>query len=205
MIGRLPMLGRTMAALALAVVCVIGVSGCSRDPVKWDLVNITGIMEPLAFSLTDDRGQTVTQDDYRGKVALLYFGYTHCPDVCPTTLARLSQALSTLGPDADKVRVLFVTVDPKRDTASLLKTYTDSFGPQFVGLRTDDLDRLKAFNKRYRVTFGYGKPDADGNYEVSHSSAVFIFDQQGKARLIAEATDGVPAIAHDLRQLVSSP
>ncbi|MBI1394931.1 MAG: redoxin domain-containing protein [Betaproteobacteria bacterium] len=197
------MVRKIATLLAITVACALGVTGCSKDPMKWDLVNITGIMEPLAFSLTDDHGQAVTQDDYRGKVALLYFGYTHCPDVCPTTLARLSQALSTMGSDADKVRVLFVTVDPKRDTADLLKTYTDSFGPQFVGLRTDDLDRLKAFNKRYRVTFGYGKPDADGNYEVSHSSAVFIFDQQGKARLIAEATDDVPAIAHDLKQLVS--
>jgi protein SCO1/2 len=132
---------------------------------------------------------------------MLYFGYTHCPDVCPTTMATLSQALSKLGGDASQVRILFVTVDPRRDTPQLLKRYTQAFGPAFIGLRTADPE-LRRLVKRYRVTYSLGKPDARGNYEVTHSSAIFIFDKTGKARLIAESSDSAAAIAHDVQQLI---
>lgn len=188
--------------LLLAALCSFAamLNGCSRDA-SWKLVDITGIMPPLAFSLTDDSGQKVAADTYRGKTVMLYFGYTHCPDVCPTTMATLSQALSKLGGDAGKVRILFVTVDPKRDTPQLLKRYAQAFGPEFIGLRTDDPE-LRRLAKRYRVTYSLGKPDADGNYEVTHSSAVFIFDGTGKARLIAESSDTATSIAHDLQQLI---
>jgi protein SCO1/2 len=133
---------------------------------------------------------------------MLYFGYTHCPDICPTTLANLSQALSKLGAKADDVRVLFVTVDPRRDDAGVLKTYTRAFGPEFVGLRAGSDEVLRALSKRYRVTYSLDKPDAHGNYEVTHSSAVFIFDGTGKARLIAESADTADNITHDLKQLI---
>ncbi|MBD3811917.1 MAG: SCO family protein [Betaproteobacteria bacterium] len=175
-------------------------SGCSQDK-TWDLDNITGIVSPLAFSLTDDTGRHVTAETYRGKIVMLYFGYTHCPDVCPTTLATLSQALSKLGTAADKVRILFVTVDPQRDTPPLLKRYAEAFGPEFIGLRTDD-PALRQLAKRYRVTYSLGKPDAHGNYEATHSSAVFIFDGKGKARLMAESSSSAVAIAHDVQQLI---
>jgi protein SCO1/2 len=186
----------------LAALCSLAamLGGCSQDA-SWSLVNITGIMPPLAFSLADDTGQEVTADTYRGKVVMLYFGYTHCPDVCPTTMATLSQALSKLGGDASQVRILFVTVDPRRDTPQLLKRYTQAFGPAFIGLRTADPE-LRRLVKRYRVTYSLGKPDARGNYEVTHSSAIFIFDKTGKARLIAESSDSAAAIAHDVQQLI---
>jgi protein SCO1/2 len=193
---------RPMRLILVAALCSCAamLSGCSQDA-DWRLVNITGIMPPLAFSLSDAAGQPVTAQTYRGKVVMLYFGYTHCPDVCPTTMATLSQALSKLGNGASKVRVLFVTVDPQRDTAPLLKSYTQAFGPAFVGLRTSDPE-LRRLTKRYRVTYSLGKPDAHGNYEVTHSSAVFIFDQAGKARLIAESSDNAASIAHDVQQLI---
>ncbi|MGE5321130.1 MAG: SCO family protein [Hyphomicrobiaceae bacterium] len=189
--------------LLAAVLCSVAavLDGCSQDK-AWNLVNITGIVSPLAFSLTDDTGRAVTADAYRGKVVLLYFGYTHCPDVCPTTMATLSQALAKLGAGAARVRILFVTVDPKRDTPHLLRSYTQAFGPEFVGLRTDDSD-LRRLTKRYRVTYSLGKPDARGNYEVTHSSAVFIFDATGKARLMAESADSAASISHDLQQLIN--
>jgi protein SCO1 len=174
--------------------------GCSQET-SWRLDNITGIVSPLAFSLTDDTGRHVTADTYRGKIVMLYFGYTHCPDVCPTTLATLSQALSKLGNGAPKVRVLFVTVDPGRDTPQLLKRYAQAFGPEFIGLRTDDPE-LRRMTKRYRVTYSLGKPDVHGNYEVTHSSAVFIFDAAGKARLMAESSSSAAALAHDLQKLI---
>jgi protein SCO1/2 len=158
-------------------------------------------MPTLEFSLTDQDGNSVHATDLRGKLVLLYFGYTHCPDVCPTTLTVLSQAVKQLGSQADKVRVLFVTVDPARDTESLLKRYAPSFGPQVMGLRGDGQE-LARLTKRFRVTYGLGKPDADGNYEVSHSSAVFVFDRKGEARLLGRFADTAVAYAHDLKQLL---
>ena len=188
--------------LLVAALCSFAamLNGCSQEG-PWRLENVTGVVLPLAFSLTDDAGRTVTADTYRGKIVMLYFGYTHCPDVCPTTLADLSQAVSKLGAGASKVRILFVTVDPKRDTPQLLESYTRAFGPGFVGLRSDD-PGLRRLTKRYRVTYSLGKPDARGEYEVTHSSAVFIFDGTGKARLLAESSDSPTAISHDLQQLI---
>ena len=188
--------------LLVAALCSLAtvLNGCSQDK-SWSLVNITGVMPPLVFSLTDDTGREVTADTYRGKIVTMYFGYTHCPDVCPATMARISQALLKLGSGATKVQMLFVTVDPKRDTPQLLKDYTQAFGPEFIGLRTDD-DELRQLTKRYRVTYSLGEPDTHGNYDVTHSSAVFIFDGAGKARLMAESSDSATAIAHDLRQLI---
>jgi len=159
-------------------------------------------MPPLQFTLIRDDGQTVTQKDYFGKPVLLYFGYTHCPDVCPTTLADLAIALKQLGPVADQVRVLFVSVDPARDTPAVLKTYVNAFGPWFVGL-TGNQEQLEALTKRYRVAFRLGEPDAKGEYAVYHSSAVFIFDRQGKARLLTSLSDKSDMIAADLKRLLS--
>jgi protein SCO1/2 len=173
----------------IAVACIGALLlGCATKS-DWKLVDITGVM-PLEFSLDDDSGHAVTAASYRGDVVLLYFGYTNCGDVCPATLARLASALATLGPDTARIKVLFVSVDPARDTPAVLTRYLRHFGPAFVGLRGDDT-RLLQLNKRYRVT-----------YEVSHSSAVFIFDGQGRARLIAESPDTPAAIAHDLRKLL---
>ncbi len=160
-------------------------------------------MPPLKFTLVDDTGEPVTAANFAGKVVLLYFGYTHCPDVCPTTLADLAQSLQRLGSSANRVRVLFVSVDPKRDTPSVLKNYASAFAPQVVGL-TGDEDELQAITKRYRVAYRLGKPDAQGNYVVYHSSAVFIFDALGRVRLLAGYADGSRAIAHDLKQLLDA-
>ena len=178
------------------------VSACDSGT-PWATKNITGLMPNLSFSLTDaNRDATVQAKDFRGHIALLYFGYTHCPDVCPTTLHRLQSVLSKLGAGAQQVNVLFVTVDPSRDTIKLLKTYTEYFGPQFVGLRGDEAE-LRKLTKMYRVTYGYGKPDAKGNYEVSHSSAVYVFDRKDDARLIIRPSDSIDAITSDLQRLIA--
>src|SRR5699024_1515697 len=136
----------------------------------WDTNNISGLMPDLAFTLTKDNGQTVRADDFSDKVRLLYFGYTHCPDICPITLGHLAAALRSMGPKASQVRVLFVSVDPHRDTLPLFKTYPQAFGPQFVGL-TGTQDQLHALAKRYRVAYSYGNKYPHGNYVVNHSSA----------------------------------
>lgn len=186
---------------ALSVVLlVLLVAACTKQ--DWHTKNITGIMPALRFTLTDDTGKVVNAKQFRGHLTLLYFGYTSCPDVCPATMAKLRAALGRLpNGEGRGARVLFVTVDPKRDTAARLRQYTSHFGPQFIGLRATP-DQLTDLTKRYRVTYGYGKPDAQGNYEVSHSSAVFVFDPKGNARLIVRSSDGVDAVAADLRRLM---
>jgi protein SCO1/2 len=184
---------------AAAFLAAILLAACGRGE-GWHVKDISGLMPDLAFALTDDQGETVHAANYRGHVVLLYFGYTHCPDVCPATLARLSAALKQAGSGGAQMRVLFVTVDPARDTLEVMRDYTRYFGPQFLGLRGTDAE-LAALTKRYRVTYGRGKPDAHGGYEVSHSSAVFVFDREGHVRLIIRDGDGVPAIAADLKRL----
>jgi len=165
--------------------------------------DVSGLLPPLQFSMSDQNGRTVTADSYRGKVVLLYFGYTHCPDACPVELTTLSEALRRLGPNADRIRVLFVSVDPQRDTAEVLRRYVTFFGPQFVGLHPDD-SALSALTKRYRVAFHREPADRNGDYAVDHSSAVFVFDPNGQARLLGGSGDTPQAIARDLSQLLGT-
>lgn len=191
-----------LPALLLALVAVLGLAGtgCSNEP-DWRLRDVSGLMPDLELRLTRAAdGETVTAADYRGKVVVLYFGYTNCPDVCPVTMARFSQALEALGDDADAVRVLFVSVDPRRDTRERLHRYVDAFGERFVGLR-GDIPVLRDLTKRYRVTFGYGEPDETGFYDVSHSTAAFIFDRDGELHLMARSDASIDAIVTDLRRL----
>ncbi len=179
---------------------LVWLTGCSREP-PYHLQSIKGLMPRLEFQLTDDDGQMVNAEHYRGNLVLLYFGYTHCPDVCPTTLAALGTALGRLGTDSGKVKVLFVSVDPARDTAAVLKRYMSYFGPQFIGLRGDD-QALRPLIRRYRVAYHRDPPDQNGNYAVEHSSVVFVFDADGRARLLGRDSDAPDAVAQDLRRLL---
>lgn len=175
-------------------------TACSEG-IHWQTKGIAGLTKPLRFTLTDDRGHQVSAKDFVGHIALVYFGYTHCPDVCPTTLAKLKAAIDRLPESTAKdVRVLFVSVDPKRDGPARLRSYTAAFGSQFVGLRGNH-EQLTKMTKRYRVGYGYGEPDVSGDYEVSHSSAVFVFDQAGDARFLIRTPDQVHAIVADLKRL----
>ncbi len=188
-------------AWGLALLGALALSGCGRRPLQPDVTDVTGLVAPLRFNLTNQAGREVSEADYRGDVVLLYFGYTHCPDACPATLTTLADALSRLGAGASRVRVLFVTVDPRRDTTSVLKSYVSNFGPQFVGLRGTP-SQLTSMIKRYRVSYHDEKPDRDGNYEVDHSSAVFVFDGRGRARLLFQTGARAGAVATDVRRLL---
>jgi protein SCO1/2 len=190
---------RVTVLLALAA-CAL-VAACTREA-PWRTDDISGLVPDLAFTMTDDSGRAVTERDYRGHVVLLYLGYTHCPDVCPTTLAHLAQALGATRDHGAGARVLFVTVDPVRDTLAHLHEYAHAFGPQFVGLRGDDAS-LEALARRYRLTYSLGKPDAKGDYEVTHSSAVFVFDRDGRARLLITPQRDVAAVSADLDRLAA--
>ena len=189
--------------LVLALIAVLALAGCSQSA-SYSAHDVTGLMPDLSFQLTDENGQAVTAADYaEAPLTLLFFGYTNCPDVCPLTLSHLSSALAGLDPDVrDKIKVLFVSVDPKRDTPQRLKKYTAHFGPQFVGL-TGTQDELKRFTKAMRVTYGYGEPNADGFYLVSHSGAVFVFDNQQQVRLLINQQEKVDAITTDLQTLLN--
>jgi len=188
--------------LVLVAVASLGLTACDKGA-AWETRDITGLMPDLAFTLSEaSDGSTVTPEGFRGKVLLVYFGYTNCPDVCPTTLGRLKSLVAGLGDRAGEVRVLFVTVDPALDTPKIMKDYSTYFGPAVVGLRGDQAE-LRALTKRYRVTYGYDKPDEDGYYAVSHSSAVYVFDGSGAARLLLRPTDSDTAIEHDLQRLVA--
>lgn len=189
-----------MRALLIGLLAAAAVLGCAPADRGWHVKNISGLMPDLSFTMTDDRGRVVGGQDYRGEMPLLFFGYSHCPDECPATLARLAQAVAAMKAGAADVRVLFVTVDPQRDTESRLHSYLGSFGPEFVGLRGTP-SQLAALAKRYRVTYSLGKPDAGGDYEVTHSDAVFVFDRTGRARLLILPEDPVSAITADLERL----
>lgn len=188
-----------MFALAL-------LAGC-HPAQHWNSTDVTGSTPDLNFTMTRaGDGKTVTAKDYQGKVVLLYFGYTYCPDVCPLTLAHVAQALQPVKDAAKDVRVLFVTVDPARDDLRTLKDYAANFGPEFVGLRGTP-DELATLAKRYRVAYSV-KPDPDpAKYVVTHSSALYAFDRQGHARLLLTSlsTDApdIKGTTADIRQLVA--
>jgi protein SCO1 len=194
---------RLVGAVAGALVALAALGSCTPPQPHFGLQNVTGLLPALEFNLANQDGRPVAADDFRGKLVLLYFGYTNCPDVCPLTLGVLERAIESLGSDAAQVRVLFVTVDPARDTAAVLKRYLSAFGPEMVGLRGDDA-ALDVLTRRYRVAYHREPPDVHGYYAVDHSSAVFIFDREGKARLLAEESSGPKVIAADLRRLLAA-
>ena len=158
-------------------------------------------MPDLSFSLLDTDGQRVHASDTQGQVRLLFFGFTSCPDVCPATLAYLKRVFQTMPADLrNDVTALFVSVDPQRDTPERLEQYVSFFSDRIVGL-TGSESTLRDLAKRYRTTFGYGEPDADGNYTVSHSSAIYVFDQEGRIRLLLRPDLPKEKVAEDLARL----
>jgi protein SCO1/2 len=177
---------------------LVFLAGCGPEK-PWHATNVTGSMPKLEFSMARaSDGMAVTGEDYRGRAVMLYFGYTHCPDVCPATLANLSDVLHRLGPEAEKVRVLFVTVDPERDTLFLLKQYAQSFAPQIDGLRGTK-NQLADLARRYRVAYSV---KTTPEYVVMHTSAVFIFDEKGRARLVTLDTNDTAGLAEDVKRIL---
>ncbi|SAL13828.1 SCO family protein [Caballeronia humi] len=196
---------RTFARLALALAggaLVALVAGCNKAP-EFKNLDITGNTQfGSNFSLPDTSGKTRTLDDFKGRAVVLFFGYTHCPDVCPTTLAELSQAVQQLGPDGKRVRVLMVTVDPARDTPELLAQYVTAFNPSFIGLRPADDAQLAKLSKELRVYYAKAPGKTPGDYTMDHTAASYVFDPQGKLRLFARDGQGVQTWVHDLKLLL---
>lgn len=168
-------------------------AGCSNP--GWHMTDITGGMPRLHFHMSEN-GRPVTAEDFRGKVVALYFGYTHCPDVCPATLANLADMASKV--HSPNLAILFVTVDPDRDTDQVLTDYAKAFSPQVVGLR-GSANELAALARRYRVAYTVDKGPV---YQVMHSNAVFFFDRDGRARLVTTDTSDTAAMAQDVKRLL---
>lgn len=190
--------------LLLILLFGLAASACADSQSKWALNDVTGHLPDLAFTLTGTGGRPVDAADLRGKIVLVYFGYTHCPDICPLAMTHLHMALRELGPSADDVRIVFVSLDPARDTPEVLDAYAGAFDPRALGV-TGSPETLRKLARRYRIAFSREKPDADGNYDVSHTSAVFVFDRDGKARLLATSAEDVDAVVHDLKLLLEMP
>jgi protein SCO1/2 len=177
--------------------------GCGRGGgTSWHADDIGGAMPRLQFSMIRaNDGRPVTARDYRGRVVLFYFGYTNCPDICPTTLSDLAGVLGKLGADAADVRVLFVTVDPNRDTLAVLKRYVKVFAPEIDGLRGTE-SQIESLAHRYHVAYSVMTASPGHPYTVTHSSAIFFFDPKGNARLLSLTSDDTKGLAQDVERLI---
>jgi protein SCO1 len=165
-------------------------------------IDITGAEYARELSLPDANGKLRTLADFKGKVVVVFFGFTQCPDVCPSTMAELAAVKRELGPDGDRVVGIFVTVDPERDTPPILKAYVEAFDPSFVALR-GTLEETKAVTKHFKVFYAKVPGKSEGSYSVDHTAGSFIFDAQGRVRLFTRYGTGAPALVHDLKILLA--
>jgi protein SCO1/2 len=196
------MTGWFAAACAVAVFTLAGCQPAPQPPV-FQATDITGAAFARDFRLTDHNGRARTLADFRGKVVAVFFGYTHCPDVCPTTLSDFAAALRQLGPEAERVQVLFVTVDPQRDTPDLLKQFVPAFNPSFLGMVTDT-ETLKQLAQEYKVVYQQTSVKAVDDYLIDHSAGTYVYDPKGNLRLLMPYGSSPDAIAQDLKILLAS-
>lgn len=185
---------------AFTVLGTLVLAGCGGDAPKFQGIDLTGAAWGRDFSLQDPDGKTRTLSDFRGKYVLLFFGFTHCPDVCPTALTRAKEMKRLLGADGAKVQVLFVTVDPERDSAALMREYTAAFDPSFLGLRADAEGTQRAAAE-FKVF--YEKVPTGSSYTVNHSAMTYVFDDKGRLRLGLKHTQSADEFAADLRTLMN--
>jgi protein SCO1/2 len=186
----------------LSTILAVALAACSGSGPSFKNTDITGASYGRDFKLTDHTGKTRTLADFRGKVVVVFFGYTRCPDVCPTTLADLKTAREQLGEDGKRVQVLFVTVDPERDTPQLLASYVPAFDPSFLGLYGDAAATARVANE-FKVFYQKVPGKTPDSYTVDHSSGSYVFDPQGRLRLLARQGN-VPDLVADLRTLLNS-
>ena len=190
---------------ATGLVLVAALAGCSERGADWSLYNVRWHLPDLEFSMKGQGNTSITQADLAGKTVLMFFGYASCPDVCPTTMAQLTEVLNGLGDDAKNVRIAFVSVDPHRDTPDALQAYVNAFNPNAIGLTGSERE-IARLAKRYRVAYQIETPPADarpGQYDVTHSRGVYIFDNQGRARLLASDTESAAVLTKDIQQLIN--
>jgi protein SCO1/2 len=182
-----------------AILLAAALAACTARP-QFELNDVTGAAFGRDFQLVDQNGQQRTLADFKGKVVAVFFGYTYCPDVCPTTLGEFAMVAKELGADASRVQVLFVTVDPERDTPAVLVKYVPAFNPAFLGL-TGDPGTIERTAKEFKI-FYQKQPLPGGGYSVDHTAGSYIYDPAGRLRLFASYGAGAPKLAHDIRLLL---
>ncbi|MEO7760909.1 MAG: SCO family protein [Casimicrobiaceae bacterium] len=191
------------SATALLLVVAIAVSGCTKPTAEsFKATDVTGAPFGREFALTDHTGKPRTLTDFKGKVVVVFFGYTFCPDVCPTTMAALREVKEKLGADAGKLQVLFITVDPERDTPQVLSVYVPAFDPDFLGLY-GDAEATQKVAREFKVLYQKSAGTTPTSYTVDHSAKVFIYDTQGRLRLLAAPDFSVDSYLHDVRMLLA--
>jgi len=194
-----------MKKLLTMLVMAVLLAGCDKlfdKPPSFENTDVTGLDYGKGFSLVDHTGKPRTLADFRGKVVVMFFGYTQCPDVCPTTMVDMARVLKDLGPAADKVQVLFVTLDPERDKPELLAQYVPAFDKRFIGLY-GNAEQTAAVIKEFKVISAKVPGSTPGSYTIDHTAGSYVFDRDGKLRLFVRNGQDPRSIAHDIRQLLS--
>ncbi len=194
---------RRLITFALAA-AVLPLAGCDKvaGPGAFKGIDITGADYANALDLTDADGKRRTLADFKGKVTLVFFGFTQCPDVCPTTMVELAEVKKALGADGARVQGVFVTIDPERDTAEVLKAYVTAFSPDFVALR-GSAEETRATAKHFKVFYAKVPGKTEGSYTMDHTAGSYVFDAQGKVRLFTRYGSGAEALMHDLKLLLA--
>jgi len=190
----------TIFRFSFAALLAAALAACNAGP-AFKSTDITGVDYGKSLDLIDHNGKPRHLEDFRGKAVVLFFGYTHCPDVCPTTLADAAQALKALGPEADRVQVLFVTVDPARDTPEVLAKYVTAFDPRFLGLY-GDAEATKRAAREFKIYYEKRPESAPGSYSMDHSSQTYVIDPQGRLRLLVRTERIAEDLPADLRTLL---
>ena len=177
--------------------------GCAPDKPQFKSIDLTGADYAQGFSLTDHNGQLRTLKDFAGRIVVVFFGFTQCPDVCPTSMAELAQVKQLLGRDGDKLQAVFITVDPERDTPALLKAYMANFDPTFLALRPTP-EQLPQLAKDFKVYYKKVEGRTAGSYSMDHSAGSYIFDGNGRIRLYNRYGAGAVVLASDIRLLLKT-
>jgi protein SCO1 len=187
-----------------ALVALLGCDKLGPSPAKpaFKGIDITGAEYARTLALTDQHGKPRTLDEFKGKVSVVFFGYTQCPDVCPATLAELAQIKKSLGKDGERLQGIFVTLDPKRDTPEVLQAYMGNFDPSFVAL-SGSAEQIKAAAQEFKVFFAISPGKTETSYTVDHTAGSFVFDARGKVRLFVRYGGGAEALAADLKLLLA--
>jgi protein SCO1/2 len=191
-----------VAGLMLGLLAACDRPGGNASRESFKAVDITGAEYARELSLTDADGQRRTLADFKGKVTLVFFGYTQCPDVCPTTLGELAAVKRDLGKDGERLQGVFVSVDPQRDTPQVLKAYVGAFDPSFVGLRGTE-EETQAAARNFKVFYARVPGKTEGSYTVDHTAGTYVFDAQGRVRLFVRYGSGAEALRHDLKLLLA--
>jgi protein SCO1/2 len=177
------------------------ISACSPQQPVFSSIDVTGADYAKGFELTDQNGQVRHLQDFAGKVVVMFFGYTQCPDVCPTSMSELAEVKKALGKDGDKLQGLFVTIDPERDTPALLKSYMANFDPTFLALYTTP-DKLAALAKDYKIYYKKVEGKTPTSYSMDHSAGSYVYDTKGQLRLFTRYGSGPKPLTEDIRLLL---